>query len=82
MRKSSVRRNTRRIQRTPDLAYASVVTSTIAKGRIVRIDVSEALRVGGVIDVLTHENRPRMASTDSAYKDEVAPEEAHLAAAL
>jgi len=24
--------------------------------------------------VLTHENRPRMASTDSAYKDDVAPD--------
>ena len=30
----------------------------IAKGRIARIDASEALRVAGVIDVLTHENRP------------------------
>src|SRR5207244_1185828 len=58
----------------PDLAYGSVVTSRIAKGRIVRIDASEALRVDGVLDVLTHENRPRMASTDSAYKDDVAPE--------
>src|SRR5882762_11426025 len=58
----------------PGLAYGSVVTSTIAKGRIARIDASEALRVDGVIDVLTHENRPRMASTDAAYKDEVAPE--------
>src|SRR3954454_21899801 len=57
------------------LAYGSVVESTIAKGRIVRIDTSEALQVGGVLDVLTHENRPRMASTDKAWKDEVAPEE-------
>jgi xanthine dehydrogenase YagR molybdenum-binding subunit len=59
----------------PGLAYGSVVTSTIAKGRIVRIDASEALRVHGVIDVLTHENRPRMADTDHAYKDFVAPEQ-------
>ncbi|HWN78754.1 MAG TPA: xanthine dehydrogenase family protein molybdopterin-binding subunit, partial [Bradyrhizobium sp.] len=58
----------------PDLAHGSVVTSTIAKGRIVGIDASEALRVDGVIDVLTHENRPRMADTDHAYKDDVAPE--------
>jgi xanthine dehydrogenase YagR molybdenum-binding subunit len=56
------------------LAYGSAVTSTIAKGRIARIDPSDALRVQGVIDVLTHENRPRMASTDSAYKDDVAPD--------
>ena len=56
------------------LAHASVVTSTIAKGRIARIDASEALSVEGVIDVLTHQNRPPMASADSAYKDDVAPE--------
>src|SRR3954468_7800108 len=59
---------------TADLAHGSVVASTIAKGRIVRIDVSDALRVDGVIDVLTHENRPRMADADSAYKDDVAPD--------
>jgi xanthine dehydrogenase YagR molybdenum-binding subunit len=59
---------------TAGLAHASLVTSSIAKGRIVRIDASEALSVEGVIDVLTHENRPPMASADSAYKDEVAPE--------
>jgi len=59
---------------TAGLAHASVVTSTIAKGRIARIDASEALSVEGVIDVLTHQNRPRMASADSAYKDDVAPE--------
>ena len=58
----------------PGLAYGSVVTSTIARGRIVRIDTSEALRVEGVIDVLTHENRPRMADASDAYKDDVAPE--------
>ena len=58
----------------PGLAYGAVVTSTIAKGRIARIDVSAALRVKGVLDVLTHENRPRMAARSSAYKDDVAPE--------
>jgi xanthine dehydrogenase YagR molybdenum-binding subunit len=57
----------------PGLAYGSVVTSTIAKGRIVRIDPSAALRVKGVLDVLTHENRPPMADNDEAYKDETAP---------
>jgi xanthine dehydrogenase YagR molybdenum-binding subunit len=59
---------------TKGLAYGSVVTSRIAKGRIAHIDASEALRVDGVIDVLTHGNRPGMANTDAAYKDEVAPE--------
>ena len=34
----------------PGLAYASVVTSTIAKGRITRIDTSAASGVKGVLD--------------------------------
>jgi xanthine dehydrogenase YagR molybdenum-binding subunit len=59
----------------PGLVYGSVIESTIPKGRIARIDTSEALRIEGVLDVLTHENRPRMADTDKAWKDEVAPEE-------
>ncbi|MFZ0065006.1 MAG: xanthine dehydrogenase family protein molybdopterin-binding subunit [Pseudolabrys sp.] len=57
----------------PDLAYGSVVTSTIAKGRITRIDATQALAVEGVLDVLTHENRPAMGATDQAFSDEVAP---------
>ena len=40
------------------LAYGIVIESTIPKGRIVRIDASEALRVEGVFEVLTHQNRP------------------------
>jgi xanthine dehydrogenase YagR molybdenum-binding subunit len=58
---------------TPGLVHGSIVTSTIAKGRITRIDPSVAMRVGGAIDVLTHENRPPMADSDTAYKDDVAP---------
>jgi xanthine dehydrogenase YagR molybdenum-binding subunit len=57
------------------LAYGSVVESTIPRGRIARIDTSEALRVEGVLKVLTYENRPRMAGTDQAWKDDIAPEE-------
>ena len=72
--KSPARRNTLVSSIEPGLAHASVVTSTIAKGRIARIEAGEALAVEGVIDVLTHQNRPHMASEDSAYKDDVAPE--------
>ena len=57
------------------LAYAAVVTSTITKGRIARIDTSDALRVEGVLGILTHENRPPMARATSAWKDDVAPEQ-------
>jgi xanthine dehydrogenase YagR molybdenum-binding subunit len=58
----------------PNLAHASVVCSTIAKGRITRIDTGEAAYVKGVLAVLTHENRPPMADKDQAYKDDVAPD--------
>jgi xanthine dehydrogenase YagR molybdenum-binding subunit len=60
---------------TSGLVHGSLVESTIPRGRIARIDASAALRVEGVLDVLTHENRPRMAGTDKAWKDDVAPEE-------
>src|ERR1700680_1045594 len=56
------------------LAHGCVVASTVAKGRIGRIDSSQAWRVNVVSDVVTRENRPRMAGTDAAYKDDVAPE--------
>src|SRR5260370_35094312 len=59
---------------TQDLAHAAVVTASIAKGRIKRIDAREALRVAGVLAVLTHENRPRMAKSDEAHKDYGAPD--------
>src|SRR5262245_51697588 len=56
------------------LAHGSIVCSSIAKGRIERIDTREALRVAGVIDVLTHEHRPPLAGDDRSYKDDVAPD--------
>ncbi|HET7881802.1 MAG TPA: xanthine dehydrogenase family protein molybdopterin-binding subunit [Acetobacteraceae bacterium] len=58
----------------PGLAHGSVVTSTISKGRIARIDAAEARSVPGVLAVFTHTDRPPMPSEDSAYKDDVAPE--------
>jgi xanthine dehydrogenase YagR molybdenum-binding subunit len=58
-----------------NLAHAAVVTSTISKGRIARIDAGRARSVPGVLDVLTHDNRPKMASTDKGYQDDVAPEQ-------
>lgn len=57
----------------PGVAHGFVVSSTIAKGRIERIHVADALAVDGVLDVLTHEHRPKLASSDEKYKDEVAP---------
>ena len=58
----------------PNLAHGVVVTASIAKGRIQRINAEEALAVAGVLDVLTHANRGKLASSDDKYKDEVAPD--------
>ncbi|MBQ5942597.1 xanthine dehydrogenase family protein molybdopterin-binding subunit [Massilia sp. AB1] len=57
----------------PGLCYGVAVNSTIACGRIVRIDLVDALTAHGVIAILTHENRPRMRDADLAYKDMTAP---------
>jgi xanthine dehydrogenase YagR molybdenum-binding subunit len=57
------------------LAYGFVVEATITRGQIRRLDTTAALKVKGVLDVLTHEHRPAMADDDQAWKDEVAPEE-------
>ena len=66
--RSPARRNMPASSTRDALVHGCVVTSTIAKGRITRIDASEALRVAGVIDVLTHENRPHMARTDRSLQ--------------
>ncbi|PWE79634.1 aldehyde oxidase [Bradyrhizobium sp. SUTN9-2] len=56
------------------LLHGFVVEASIARGRVARLDTSEALKVKGVVDVLTHEHRPPLADKDEAWKDEVAPE--------
>lgn len=56
------------------LVHGFVVEATIPRGRIARLDTSAALLVKGVLDVLTHANRPPLADNDEAWKDEVAPE--------
>ncbi|MUG91231.1 molybdopterin-dependent oxidoreductase [Scytonema sp. UIC 10036] len=57
----------------PNLTYGYVVSSQIAKGRITKIDASDALNLEGVLQVFTHENAPNTAWFDSSYKDETAP---------
>lgn len=43
-----------------NVAHAVIVTSTVARGRITRLDVAAAQAVPGVLAVLTHENAPRL----------------------
>src|SRR5580765_2059275 len=56
----------------PDLVYGCVVSSTVARGTITRIDAAEALGLPGVLQVLTHENAPRLPPLDFSDIDPVA----------
>lgn len=58
---------------TPDMLFAVVVPSPIAKGKISDIDETAARAVPGVVEIITHKNRPRLAYLDRNYQDEVAP---------
>ncbi|MGY2734693.1 xanthine dehydrogenase family protein molybdopterin-binding subunit [Sphingomonas sp. UYP23] len=42
------------------MLYASLVFSTISKGRIETLDTAQATKAAGVIAVMTHHNAPRM----------------------
>jgi xanthine dehydrogenase YagR molybdenum-binding subunit len=55
------------------LLYGVVVSGAITKGRIASLDAGAALAVPGVVDVIWHENRPRIRSFDIFYKDMTAP---------
>jgi xanthine dehydrogenase YagR molybdenum-binding subunit len=55
------------------MLYGVVVSGAIAKGRISRIDEKAARAVPGVVEVMTHENRPNTAWLDSAHRDQCAP---------
>jgi xanthine dehydrogenase YagR molybdenum-binding subunit len=57
----------------PGARYGYVVNSTIAKGRITKIDADAALSVPGVLKVYTHENRPSTAWLSLNYADMDAP---------
>ena len=57
----------------PDQLYGVVVSGSIAKGRILDIDIEQAMALDGVVEVLSHLNRPKVRSFDIAYKDMTAP---------
>ncbi|RDC62794.1 xanthine dehydrogenase family protein molybdopterin-binding subunit [Adhaeribacter pallidiroseus] len=57
----------------PDFLHGVVVSSAIAKGKIMRLDTRAALALEGVVQVFTHENRPNLAWFDRSYQDEDSP---------
>ena len=54
-----------------DMVYAAAVSATIAKGRIVSLDLAAAQAAPGVIDILTHENRPEIPEDDAPYLNDM-----------
>jgi xanthine dehydrogenase YagR molybdenum-binding subunit len=58
---------------TDDVTYGVVVNAVTPRGRIAALHVEDALAVPGVLDVLSHRNRPRMRKLDLFYKDMTAP---------
>ncbi|MBB1601756.1 xanthine dehydrogenase family protein molybdopterin-binding subunit [Variovorax sp. UMC13] len=55
------------------LVYGVVVNSTIARGRITGFALDASLAVPGVLDILTHANKPKTRSAGLFYKDMTAP---------
>ena len=58
---------------SPDVVHGVVVNSTIARGRISGFELSDALAVPGVLDVLTHAHRPKVRNSGLFYKDMTSP---------
>ncbi|MES2039506.1 MAG: molybdopterin cofactor-binding domain-containing protein, partial [Pseudomonadota bacterium] len=56
-----------------DMLYGVVVNSNICKGHITDFVLDPALSVPGVVDIITHTNRPKIRSFDLFYKDMTAP---------
>ena len=50
-------------QDVPLPAYAHLLQSTVARGRVTEVDASEADALDGVLLVLTHLNAPELADT-------------------
>lgn len=59
--------------RADDMVFGVVVNSSIARGRITALHLDEARAVPGVVDILSHANRPRTRKLDLFYKDMTAP---------
>jgi xanthine dehydrogenase YagR molybdenum-binding subunit len=49
-----------------NVAYAVMVTSTVARGTVANIDTQAAERVPGVLAVITHANAPRLPKAKKA----------------
>ena len=55
----------------PNMAHAVFVGSTIPSGKIISLDLEGAKSIPGVIDIITHQNRPEVPglATEEAWKE-------------
>lgn len=58
----------------PNMAYAVIVGSTIAKGRLTSLDTKAAERAPGVLAVVTHRNAPQAPGSKPTGKDPSQPQ--------
>lgn len=65
--------------RADRMAFGSIVTATIACGRVAGIDANAARRMPGVLLVMTHENAPRQAPFQAKADDRHARPKPQLA---
>ena len=65
--------------RSDRLAFGSIVTATIGRGRITGIDAAAARALPGVLLVMTHENAPRQAAFQAKGEDRHARPKPQLA---
>lgn len=54
--------------KTENVTYAVIVGSTVASGKITGIDTADAMLADGVLDILTHNNKPVVAGLASEEK--------------
>lgn len=63
---------------TDGLLYGVVVSSTIAKGKIVSLDSNACEELSGVVKVYSHKNRPHTSFFNKKYDDDDAPRGKHF----
>ncbi len=56
----------------PGMVHGSLLMSTIGNGRIQDIDTSAAKKLAGVLNIMTHENAPKLAGIDKNKPGEIA----------
>ncbi len=56
-----------------DLLHGYIVGSPVTKGKITDIDITKAMAIPGVVEVISHLNRPKLAWFDLQYTDMDAP---------